>query len=474
MFAKRFDTAMRAIRAQNKEIAEYSGSDPATISRFRTGKRTPYPQGNAVQRLVDGMILYADTHKTLPELTRLLEADGFLTDESNLANNLLIWLFTEASGSKGASGRERVLPYSNFSRKLNELMLLTGISNARLGRLISLDPSQICRLRNGQRTPKSNPLIISQICQALITELTETQNLKELCDLIKIPEKSLANEDALFLSLRKWLCDIENDSHVSLHELLQNIDSFSPVSLGQLPSFSSIATNEVLHDTTMYYRDNAGLQQAVIRFLSCAISSGAKQLFLYSDQNTNWLMEDKVFLAKWFSLMMECAKRGIHIQIIHNIERNRDEMLQGIRNWLPLYMTGMIEPYYCIKKNGTRFSHTLFLCPDTACITAYHTSGISKDALYCYHTDKDALIHFRTMYDELLTSCRPLVRTHHVLPSASPESGVEVEPYSNIRISVQESSVTITRLSEPRISFVLLHPLMHDAFQSFIASMQLL
>ena len=43
-----------------------------------------------------------------------------------------------------------------------------------------------------------------------------------------------------------------------------------------------------------------------------------------------------------------CAgfEKRLDIHIIHDVERPMKDMMLGLENWIPLYMTGQIFPYY--------------------------------------------------------------------------------------------------------------------------------
>lgn len=123
-----------------------------------------------------------------------------------------------------------------------------------------------------------------------------------------------------------------------------------------------------------------------------------------------WMTGDEEFNAKWKALMLACVKNGTKIQIIHNIERGTDEMLDAISNWLPLYMSGLIESFVCHKKSDMRFSHTMFLCPDAACVFGAHVRGAEKEGWYDYISVQDKLSICKAQYDGLLSQAEPLIR----------------------------------------------------------------
>ena len=136
-----------------------------------------------------------------------------------------------------------------------------------------------------------------------------------------------------------------------------------------MPTLDSIITSDILADNAVEYFGIDGIRRAAIRFLGAvAASSKPQTLKLYSDQNLTWLSSDAEFVQKWSILMCLVLKNKNQIKIIHSIDRNFSEMLIGIEKWLPLYMSGMIEGYYCKNASDSRFCHTLFLAPETAAI----------------------------------------------------------------------------------------------------------
>ena len=125
-----------------------------------------------------------------------------------------------------------------------------------------------------------------------------------------------------------------------------------------------------MKDDRNVYNGVSGLQDAVIRFLIMVCESKGQEMLLYSDQDMAWMMGPEDFCLKWAMLMKYCVKSGIRIRIIHNIDRSPREMDMAIKSWLPLYMSGMVEPYYSEAVKDVRFFHTLFVCPGVAAIEA--------------------------------------------------------------------------------------------------------
>ena len=97
-----------------------------------------------------------------------------------------------------------------------------------------------------------------------------------------------------------------------------------------------------MNDQKEHYLGTEGLRAAVLRFLGTALKENAEILYLYSDEDQSWMTSDPEFLMQWSSLMQACVANGTKINIIHNIDRDLNEMNAAIKSWLPLYMSGMI------------------------------------------------------------------------------------------------------------------------------------
>lgn len=158
----------------------------------------------------------------------------------------------------------------------------------------------------------------------------------------------------------------------------------------------------------------------------------------------DWMTGNQDYRMKWMRLMASCAKSGIRIRIIHNIDRVFNEMSDAIISWLPLYMTGMVESFYCKKPGGSRFTHSLYICPGHSAIEAFHVSGTECAGIYHYHTEKETLNILGSEYEKLLAASSPLVS---VMP---PMSGIKE---GDRQISVRNTLSAATMSEELADSF---------------------
>ena len=411
MLAQRLNEIITLLGASTTDLAGFAGCTTSNISRIRSGARIPRQGGIAAERLINGLYLLADDRGQLPALCTLTGCPG---QPEALRSFLSAWLFEGEPPVRLHSRKHPAQAEAHtFGDRLHAVMNLAEFSNVRFGQLIHMDASYVSRLRSGLRSVRSNSGAVDAICTVLLERLTAQQRLGALSALTGIPEDVLAGEVQGPAAFRDWMCDVPENPATRVEILLEQIDNFS------LPAPDIQAVPPAVWTAQPAYVGPAGLREAVLRFLETAAQGG--EMWLYSDRPMDWMTEDPVFLAQWKQGMLACICSGVRIRIIHSLDRALDEMLAAIQSWLPLYMSGSIEPYYCRKERSSRFSHTLFLCPGRQCIVGWETSG-SREGLYHFYTDEEMLGHCQTLYTSILSQSQPLMRIRSPHPTQLPIS----------------------------------------------------
>ena len=146
-------------------------------------------------------------------------------------------------------------------------------------------------------------------------------------------------------------------------------------------------------------------------------------------------------------------------------------MVDGIRSWMPLYLSGLIEPYYANTHLGNRFSHTLFIAPGLMAV-----SGLSvkeDEGIYHMFTTKDMVKEYENMFQTFLKDCSPLARIYQGDEYQHNNAFfLNGENLQNLRIALNARSVVIHKTNEPHMTFVFLHPLMSVAFKAFLNNVE--
>lgn len=135
-------------------------------------------------------------------------------------------------------------------------------------------------------------------------------------------------------------------------------------------------------------------------------------LLLFSDENMAWLYEDAAFSRRWAELFSTVILKGNRVRIIHSISRDMNEMLEAVAKWIPIYMTGMIEPYYYPRLRDGVFQRTMFIAPETAAVISSSIQQNTEEMLSIFITDRAAVAALKKEYERFFTMCRPLMRVY--------------------------------------------------------------
>lgn len=58
------------------------------------------------------------------------------------------------------------------------------------------------------------------------------------------------------------------------------------------------------------------------------------------------MAKDRDFTKKYMFGLAVLLKKGLHLNVVHNLDRPFHELMPGLEGWIPLYMTGQITPCY--------------------------------------------------------------------------------------------------------------------------------
>lgn len=295
-----------------------------------------------------------------------------------------------------------------FFEKLDFLMNITKTTNSALAHSILLDASYISRLRSGKRLLPKNDDIIRRMGDYLARNCTESYQQKAITDAFKSDNIAFIDKN-LPQAITRWLLHKNEGGSEKAGIFLENLSELTskPITIKFPETDKLIFPND---DISVYYGIQ-GKRQAVLYFLSEIASREKPQtLLLFSDEETSWMTSDPAFSKKFEILMIRVLAKGNKIKIIHTTSRDLDEMLNAISQWMPLYMTGSIEPFFYPKKRDGIFKRTLFIAPDTAAIVSNSVGNMTGHAANILVRTPDAIASFTEEFMQYLHMCKPLMR----------------------------------------------------------------
>jgi hypothetical protein len=294
-----------------------------------------------------------------------------------------------------------------FAEKLDFLMNITKTSNSTLAARVSLDASYISRLRGGKRLMPKDERVMQVMAAYFARHAGEDYQKKALSDALRLT--SLPDGSQLSEEIAHWLLHDDAGSAEQVGRFLSGLSG-----LGSRPAPARPQEDcqpPFPHDAVSIYYGIEGKRRAAEYFLrEVAAREKPQTLLLFSDEETSWMTADPEYARKWAGLMVHVLSRGNKIKIIHTISRDLDEMLCAISQWMPLYMSGLIEPYFYPKKRDGIFKRTLFIAPETAAVVSNSIGDQVSLAANVLYRDRAAVAPFAEEFQQYLRLCRPLMQ----------------------------------------------------------------
>lgn len=294
-----------------------------------------------------------------------------------------------------------------FAERFDALMNIAEVSNSMLGRAVSMNGSHIGRLRSGARPLPKNHEYLPAMCRYLAGHIKKDYQLNALQKLTGIGSAALASPKSTAQYLEQWLLEREQDTSAATGRL---ISGFSRLAARPVPLSADGTDEEAPGKYAAYLYGNAGKRKAVEQFFRMILQEEKPQtLLLFSDENMAWLYEDAAFAARWAELFTKVILRGNRVRIIHTVSRDMNELLEAVTKWIPIYMTGMIEPYCYPRLRDGVFQRTLFIAPDTAAVISSSVQQDTDGMLNLFITDRAAVGALTAEYERYFFMCRPLM-----------------------------------------------------------------
>ncbi|MGE0075241.1 MAG: helix-turn-helix domain-containing protein [Sphaerochaetaceae bacterium] len=301
-----------------------------------------------------------------------------------------------------------------FNEKINLLMKMANTTNTKLADALGIDPSLVSRWRTGAREPNDDSRYIQLIGIYFASQAKQDFQRVAILELTghQMEDKNVG-EPIIANYLTRWLSDESKISPKSIQVLLDSIGSAGNTvqAVHEVP-LPSEPSGQAVH--TQSFSGLQGLRAATVKLLMHALNSPKKQtkLYLYSDESMDWIIEDPEFAKQWIFLMSMNIRRGMHIEIIHTLSRDSNELATAVHRWLPFYMTGSIVSYYYPEKRDDMFNHTSFVLEGEATVFSTSVRGQNRDTIqYIYATDPSVISGGEETFKRQLQLCKPLVRT---------------------------------------------------------------
>ena len=284
-----------------------------------------------------------------------------------------------------------------FSDKLDALMNITNTRNSDLGKGCSFDPSYVSRLRSGSRELPGNSIFAGKAASFLTRRLDTDFKLRGAADITGRPDLADLDIDERIRVISEWL-------------ISDSVPGIKSSGITRIARDASVPESGAVNVLGFY--GNEGKREAVLKFFETIKRRGKPHtLLLYSDENMSWMYEDPRFASKWNDYMNDLLRTGSSIKIIHSFRRDMTDLMEAVSKWLPLYLTGRIEPFYYPRLRDGLCRRSLFVARGCCAAVANSVSDNTSDTATLFTDDGALTASFDREFMNIAALCKPLLAT---------------------------------------------------------------
>lgn len=458
------------LNCSSKELSNYSNLSPAAISRYRNGERIPSFNSEQLNSLMIGIVQIAK-EKNLKDIT----FDKVKKD------------FSEAFGKNS-------IDFDIVRTNLKKLISELDMSISQIAKSLGFDSSYISRIISGQRKPSDIEEFVNLICKYIVKYYSSEDKKNIIATTIGCSLADIADFESYINKLSDWLYTEkainDKNKNAPINNFLEKLDEFNLDEYIKAIHFDTLKVPSVpfhfVNPKNYFGLDE--MKNGELDFFKATILSKTKEpIFMYNDMPMDDMAKDLDFGKKWMFAIACSLKKGLHLNMIHNLDRPFNELMLGLESWIPMYMTGQISPYYFKTPTNNVFYHTIY----TSEVCALYGEGLKgnhEDSKYYLTNKKNELNFYKKMSDELLKKASPLMNIYTKDNKKDFEEFINSEKsnkqnkiteisnnninntFKNIKFTTcKEKWVMLSKKTNPEIHFVIYHQTLREAIENFIA-----
>jgi len=458
-FSEKLTKYTEQLNCTAKDICDKSNLSPALISRYLNGKRTPKADSIYIEELSSTLAKIAQEKNI--ELTSQEIQNDF---NSGLA-------YTNAH-------------YNAIANNLNILLEKLKISTIDLSKAIGYDPSFISRIKNKERRPADTESFITALSDYVENLCCDEYSKNTILSLFNCKSHQIESHEDFENKFFEWIHTYSEDNNQQ--EMANFLNRLNDFKLEDYISkdFSKIKvpTSPVILKNSKRFFGTDGRKKAESEFIKTTLISKSKEpIFYYNNLPIAELATDETFKNKFVLAITLLLKKGLHLDMIHNVNRPLDEMLLGLENWIPVYMTGSISPYYFENPPSNEFLESHCVSGSVA-LSGECIKTNEKLGTFYVTTKKSELNYAREKANYLLSKAKPLMKIYKendeaifkefiTLPENRKCITLKKDIYKNIDFTINNNNwVIINKNNSPKMHFVIYNKKLVQAIKSFLLS----
>lgn len=193
-FSNKLNDYINELNCTLSELSNSSNLSSGTISRYRSGSRTPVNPSEQLDNLIKG----------LAKLSKIKNKSNI--NEKNIRNE-----FNEIL---------KTYDIEKMVNNFNQLISVLKINMADFSKTLGFDPSHLSRIRSGERKPSNPSLLFDAICNYTVSNYSDDESKKIVSTLIDCPIEKISNNATYKEKLSSWLCsdykELESNNDIKI------------------------------------------------------------------------------------------------------------------------------------------------------------------------------------------------------------------------------------------------------------------
>lgn len=455
-FSEELNNYLQLLNCSAQDLSNKTGLSPTLISRYLNDKRTPRLGSDYFKKIVDG--IYEISISNNIELNK--------TNIYDVLNKSLS--FTDIN-------------FDDFVANFNLLLVELNINISDIAKFVGYDTSFISKVRSKNRKPSDLADFSKKIACYVVQNYQNAEQKAVISTIVNCSLEDLDNSNKYLSILESWLVSHQDNNSELVKNFLNKLDTFDLNDyIGTDFNKIKVPTSPIILKNSKTFFGSEGRKKAEGEFLKTTLLSKLKEpIFFFNNLPISEAGKDEEFKKKWILAVTMVLKKGLHLNMVHTIDRPLNEMLLGLENWIPIYMTGNISPYFFKEPPSNMFYESLYVS-GSVCLSGNCFKNSDENSRFFLTTKTNELEFYKEKAQYMLSKAKPLMTIYKEKDKSKFDEFLNNEKKSNVKkISnntfknidfyvCKNKWVSINKKTSPEMHFVIYNYKLRNAIESFL------
>lgn len=284
-----------------------------------------------------------------------------------------------------------------------------------MSKYIVFHASHISRIKNGKTKPSGPKEFSTKVANYIVYKYNSPIYKDLLLTVLDTTEDEINTSDKLFHRIYNYLVSNYHTKDKNyINDFLTNLDKFDLNDYIKAIKFDELKVPSLpfyIVKSKNYYGVEEMKKGELDFFKATVLSKSMEDVFMCSDMPMEDMAKDLDFGKKWMFAIAMSLKKGLHLNIIHNLDRPFNEMMLGLESWIPIYMTGQISPYYLKEVKNSVYNHLNYVSGGAALTGECIKGSYDKGKYYLTNNNKE-LVYYKEKASLLFKKANPLMEIY--------------------------------------------------------------